>query len=70
MTDDERLHQALRSAFPPVMASAPSRDLWADVVRRSHGPARWSWLDAGLAAAGATALLLFPDWLWFLAYHL
>jgi hypothetical protein len=48
----------------------PSRDLWPAIVERSRAPAGWSWLDAGLAAIVALLLLLRPDWIWLLAYHL
>jgi hypothetical protein len=70
MTDDERLERLLRSALRPVAARGPSRDLWPRVLRRSQAPVAWSWLDVSLAAVVAIVLLLFPNWLWLLAYHL
>jgi hypothetical protein len=70
MTDDERLERLLRSALRPVATPGPSRDLWPLVVERSRSPVAWSWLDVGLAVVVATVLLLFPNWLWLLAYHL
>ena len=70
MTDDEHLERLLRSALRPTEASASSRDLWPRVVSRCQAPVAWSWLDAGLAAAVVIVLLLFPSWLWLLAYHL
>jgi len=69
MSDDDRLRHLLRSALPPADRSS-SRDLWPLVVDRIEAPIGWSWLDLGLAAAVTLALLMFPDWLWLLAYHL
>ena len=69
MTDND-LVRHLRSALPPVEALAPSRDLWPSVVDRSRTPRRWSVLDVSAAAGIAAALLMFPKWFWFLAYHL
>jgi hypothetical protein len=70
MTEDERFAQLLRSSLPPVVGSGPSRDLWPLVVSRSKAPVGWSWLDISMAAVVAIVLLMFPDWLWLLAYHL
>ena len=70
MTDDDRLAQLLRSALPPAPAQGPSRDLWLLVVNRLQAQPRWSWADFGLAAAVTIVLLMFPEWLWLLAYHL
>jgi hypothetical protein len=70
MTDDERFERLVRSAIPPVAAARPSRDLWPAIVNRGWAPARWSWLDLGVAAAVAVSLVMFPDALWLLAYHL
>jgi hypothetical protein len=69
MIDDTRLGALLRSAMPPVSASAPSRDLWPRVVRRARQRASWSWLDLTLAAAVAASLIAWPDMLILLAYH-
>ena len=70
MTEDERLARLLRSALLPVPASALSRDLWPLVVSRCQSRVAWSWFDVSLAAGVAIVLLLFPNWLWLLAYHL
>lgn len=70
MTDDQRLELLVRAALRPMPASRPTRDLWPRVLRRSQAPAVWDWIDLVAAAAAALALLLFPDWLWLLAYHL
>jgi hypothetical protein len=70
MIDDDRLQHVLRSALPRVAGQGPSRDLWPSVVNRLHAPARRSWFDISLAAVIPILLMLFPEWLWLLAYHL
>ncbi len=70
MRDHDRLQRLLRSTFPPVAASGPSRDLWPSIVRPEQAPQHISWVDIGLGAIVAIGLLIFPDWLWLLAYHL
>jgi len=69
MTDDD-LIRLLRSQLRPTADAEPSRDLWPVVVGRGAGQARWPWLDVGVAAAVVTVLLMFPDWAFFLAFHL
>lgn len=68
MTDD-RLGDLLRAAMPPG-SDPPHRDVWPDLVARVDCGPRWTMLDIGLAAATAIALLMFPEWLWVIAYHL
>jgi hypothetical protein len=70
MMNDERLSQLLRTALPAVDAAAPSRDLWPDVVRRSEARVRITSTDWSVAAIVIVVLVLFPEWFWFLAYHL
>lgn len=70
MTDDERLQAALRAALHDTTPGAPSRDLWPVIVARGHTPARWSWLDLGIAASVLALLSMRPGWLWLLVYHL
>jgi len=70
MNDDDRLAQMLRAALPPALAAGPSRDLWPRVANRLEAQVRVSWLDLGIAAVVAVALLMRPAWLWLLAYHL
>ena len=70
MTDDERLETLLRAALARTTTRGPSRDLWPVIVARSRLPARWSWLDLGIAAVVAILLLLHPNWHQVLLYHL
>ena len=67
---DEDLIRLLRSELRPVGDTEPGRDLWPVVVGRDRAPARWSWLDVGVAAAVVTVLLMFPDWAFLIAFHL
>jgi len=70
MINDGQLSQLLRTALPAPDATAPSRDLWPAVVRRSEAGIEASSADWSLAALVAILLLMFPEWFWFLAYHL
>lgn len=70
MTDDQPLRHLLQSALPPVTDLRPARDLWPSIIYRRQVPSGWPWLDLGVAAAVALVLLLSPDWLWLIAYHL
>ena len=70
MTDDRQLSQLLRTALPSADIPEPSRDLWPDIVQRAGMRERLSAADVSVAAIVVVALLLFPRWFWFLAYHL
>lgn len=71
MIDEQRLVGLLRSAVPPAAVRPPSRDLWPLVERRFAGSSgAWTWIDLGIAAATAIVLLLFPEWLLPLVFHL
>jgi hypothetical protein len=69
MTDDD-LIRMLRASLPDVSAAGPTGDLWEAVVVRAERRIRWTSADWSVAALVAVALLLFPKWFWFLAYHL
>ena len=69
MIDDLRLAALLRSAMPPITASAPSRDLWPLVARRPQQDVSWSWLDLALAGGIAASVIAWPPLLILLAYH-
>jgi len=68
--NDERLGQLLRRALPPTQDSGPRRDLWSSLEERLDERARWSLIDAGLGIAAALALVIFPEWLLPLVYHM
>lgn len=67
---DERLKHLLRSAVRPTDDEYPRHDVWDMVAARFERAPRWSYLDVSLAAAVIVALVMFPEWLWLLAYHL
>jgi len=70
MLSDQELVRTLRSALPRVDPSVPGHDLWPSVVERTHRPPHWSIADWSAAAVIVFALLMFPKWFWFIAYHL
>lgn len=69
MTDDE-LIRVLRAVVPPTVQRRPSRDLWPLVANRVRTPMGGDWFDIGLAAGVILALVLFPEYVPLLAYHL
>ena len=69
MTEDQ-LQKLLRETLRPSAEGGPVRDVWPQIGTRFEQRPRWSYLDLGLAAAAAGTLVVFPEWLWPLAYHL
>jgi hypothetical protein len=68
---DDALHAALKDAMPPSREVDLRRDLWPEMERRlTAEPIGVAWLDWGLAAAAILWLLLFPEILLPLLYHL
>jgi hypothetical protein len=68
--DDEHLRGFLKAALPPMRNERPSRDVWPLIAARTSARPSWSLADWSAAAVIVGALLLFPKWFWFLAYHL
>ena len=67
---DERLGELLRAALPPTEDAARRTDVWPAMARRLDERPRWSVLDVSLGVAAGIALLLLPERLWLLIYHL
>ena len=67
---DGQLEELLREALPPTEAGASTGKTWSRLSERLDQGPRWSWIDFGLATAVAISLLLSPEWLWLLVYHL
>ena len=67
---DEHLKDLLRSALPRIDDGVVAADVWPQLSARLDGTTAWSYVDVGLAAAAAVAFVIFPEWLWLLAYHL
>ena len=70
MLTDRDLARSLRAALPLPDANRPPRDVWPSIVERTNHAARWSIVDWSAAAIIVVGLLLYPEWFWFLAYHL
>ena len=69
MIEDHSLRTLLRATL--AAGDVPSqRDLWPEVARRLEARPVWSAFDMGLAALVALALLVFPEGLWVMAFHL
>lgn len=61
----------LKKAIAPVQHSELQRDLWPLMLRRlDEQPLRVPWLDWALAAVLAASLLLYPEAIPALLYHL
>ena len=67
------LRALLQREFPPLQNAELQRDLWPEMLRRLDAQPerlRIPWFDWVLAAAVATALLLFPNAIPALLYQL
>lgn len=69
-TDDDLLRALLKAALPPVRLDRAPHDVWPRLVARTSAGPTWTLADWSAAAVIVGALLLFPKWFWFLAYHL
>ena len=68
---DEHVKGLLRSAMPPTAEDVAAPDVWPRLSGRFEArTTRWSYVDLGLAAALTVTFLIFPEWLWLLAYNL
>ena len=70
---EKELRALLQREFPPLQNARLRRDLWPQMLRRVDAqpePLRVPWFDWALAAAVAAALLLFPNTIPALLYHL
>ena len=71
--NENELRALLQREFPPLQDAELQRDLWPQMLRHLDAqsqPLRVPWFDWALAAAVATALLLFPNAIPTLLYHL
>jgi hypothetical protein len=68
--NDLELARTLRGALPRMTAQQPPHDVWPEIVRRTAQRPHWSPADWSAVAVIVVALLMFPKWFWFLAYHL
>lgn len=74
MSNEEQnndLKSLLKDALPPVQHTELHRDLWPQMLRRlDQQPLRVPWFDWALAAVLVACLLVFPETLPALLYHL
>jgi hypothetical protein len=75
--DENRIHQLLRQALPPVAAQPePARDLWPALLRRldersvARPQSNWVWFDCALLAGLAVLIAAFPASIPLLLYYL
>ena len=66
----DRVDELLRTAMPPMTPGEPAGDLWPRVVDRLDARRPVSWVDLSLLVLVALVLLMFPEGLFLLAYHL
>jgi hypothetical protein len=72
MTDrEEKLRELLGKVFRPPANAGPSGDLWPRMLRKlDEGERRWPWLDWVLVAVAAAWIVVFPEVIPSLLYHL
>lgn len=69
--DNGKLVELLRKVLPPVTETELRRDLWPAMLRAlDTRPVPVPWYDWALGALLAAQLLLFPEMLLVLLYHL
>jgi hypothetical protein len=69
--DYEKIQELLKTAIPPVADPELKRDLWPQMLQKlGEGPVRVSWLDWALVALVMVWLLVFPEAIPGLLYHL
>jgi hypothetical protein len=70
-SDDQRIRDLLKSAFPPPRNVEPKAELWPRLRRRMEGSAlRVPWLDWALVALLAAWCVAFPNAVLFLMYQM
>lgn len=71
LQNEKELQALLKGEFPALQNAVLERDLWPQMLRRLDAqPVRIPWFEWALAAAVAAALLLFPNAIPALLYHL
>jgi hypothetical protein len=69
--NEEKLRELLRSAMPPVVDTELKHDLWPGMLRRlDESTVRMPWFDWLLLAIVPVWILLFPQAIPALLYHL
>jgi hypothetical protein len=70
--NDKELRELLKQAIAPATNTELTRDLWPQMLKRldQQQPFQVPWFDWALAALLSAALLLFPNVIPALLYHL
>lgn len=69
--DETRLRESLREAFRPPPAGELTRDLWPAMLRQlEERQTRRSWIDWALAGLAMSWILVFPQAIPALLFHL
>jgi len=69
----DRIQRLLKSSLPRVPNAEPTRDLWPDMLKRIEGGGsgvRFGILDWVIAGLVAASMLVFPELIPGLLYHL
>ena len=70
-SDDQRIRDLLKSAFPPLGTVEPSQELWPRLRRRIEGSTlRVTWFDWALVALVPAWCIAFPEAVLFLMYQM
>jgi hypothetical protein len=70
MMSNEQLRRLLQSALPPPAPAAHPRNAWPMIAARLDSRPAWTMFDLALAGGIVIALLMVPQALFVLAWHL
>lgn len=69
--NDNEIQKLLKRSIPPVADTELRRDLWPEMLKKlSEQPVRVPWFDWALAAILSALLIVFPEVIPALLYHL
>ena len=69
--NDEQIRKMIKQAIPPIADPELRCDLWPEMLRRlAEQPARMAWLDWALLGTVAIWVLVSPEMIPILLYHL
>jgi hypothetical protein len=69
--NDKEIQKLLKRSIPPVADTELRRDLWPEMLKKlNEQPVRVPWFDWALAAILSALLIVFPEVIPALLYHL
>jgi hypothetical protein len=69
--NDKEIQELLKRSIPSVVNTELRRDLWPEMLKKlSEQPVRVPWFDWALAAILSALLIVFPEAIPALLYHL